>query len=142
MRAYASSPKPHYGASMKDYHSPSRTSPVQAPSPKPHHGASLKDFESPASTPVQAPSPRPNPCIKDVSPVTRTETPPYPTLAHDIDTLNKPLPSPPASIEAEEPQGETRQPENGDNMNHGDWKEEVCKKSCVVLVALTLCFCR
>ena len=128
MRAYASSPKPHYGASMKDYNSPSRT-PVQAPSPKPHHGASLKDFESPSGTPVPIAvpsSPDPLQPTKEVSPVTRTETPPYPTLPNEIDIQHKPLPSPPASIAPEDAQEEAKENLEVHSTN-GDWKEEVCK---------------
>ena len=76
-------------------------------SPKPHHGASLKDFHSPSTTPVQAPpSPKPQvgqASIKDYSP-TRTETPPYPTALNEVDDQQsqqqKPLPSPPISIQS------------------------------------------
>ena len=153
MRAYASSPKPHYGASMKDYHSPSRT-PVQAPSPKPHHGASLKDFESPAGTPVPLPgtpvpvpvpsTPDPHQSTKEISPLTRTETPPYPTHPHEMDIQNKPLPSPPASIEPVGSQEEAKEHHETFSTN-GDWKEEVCKLiklNVVALVAFNLCFYR
>ena len=59
---------------------------------------------------------------QDVS-LERTETPPYPTLATDIDLQNKPLPSPPTSIESQEV--EDSKVEVADNVEDGDWKEEV-----------------
>ena len=108
-RTFAASPKPHHGASLKDFHSPSRTvTPVQAPSPKPHYGASIKDY-SPA----------------------RTETPPYPNIPNEIDQHDQKqtLPSPPLIDSPSDrpcsPQTELPLPLPPEPEPEGGWKEEV-----------------
>ena len=109
-RTFAASPKPHHGASLKDFHSPSRTvTPVQAPpSPKPHYGASIKDYSP-----------------------TRTETPPYPTLLSEVDQQQqKPLPSPPISIQTQNYQQQVDLPTPPPPLPPTEpdaegWKEEV-----------------